>query len=105
VTRALLELGAELKVHDPEAIPNARKLLGDRVTYCSHNYDALQGSDALVIITEWNLYRNPDFARIRSLLNYPVIFDGRNQYNPSELKRLGFLYFAVGRPQPNQVEV
>ena len=75
----------------------ARKIYGERIRYAQTNYEALENADALILITEWNAFRNPDFQRMRSLLKSPVIFDGRNQYNPQEMKELGFLYFGIGR--------
>ena len=74
-----------------------RKLLDGGVHFCSNAYEALEGADALVIVTEWNEFRHPDFGRIKSLLKSPVIFDGRNIYNPVQLRGLGFTYFGIGR--------
>jgi UDPglucose 6-dehydrogenase len=97
LVEALLAAGASVRVHDPEAIPTARRHLGDRVTYAEHAYDALAGADALAIVTEWLEYRNPDFARIKQLLARPLIVDGRNLYDPDKLARLGFTYDSIGR--------
>ena len=93
----LLKDGATVRVHDPAALASARRVLGDRVTYAEHAYDALAGADALAIVTEWLEYRNPDFARIRQLLRRPLIVDGRNLYEPDRLARLGFTYDSLGR--------
>jgi len=93
----LLQDGATVRVHDPAALTTARRILGDRVTYAEHAYDALAGADALAIVTEWLEYRNPDFARIRQLLRRPLIVDGRNLYEPDRLARLGFTYDSLGR--------
>ncbi len=93
----LLQAGAQVRVHDPVALAEARKIFGDRVTYSANEYEILRGADALAIVTEWNEYRNPDFQRIAGLLNRPVIFDGRNLYEPRRMKQLGFEYFAIGR--------
>jgi len=93
----LLKLGAEVQAYDPEAMDQARRVFGRRIKYAKTNYEAVKDADALVLVTEWNVFRNPDFDKIRSLLKYPVIFDGRNQYNPIEMKELGFLYFGIGR--------
>ncbi len=93
----LLQDGATVRVHDPAALTTARRVLGDRVTYAEHAYDALAGADALAIVTEWLEYRNPDFARIRQLLRRPLIVDGRNLYEPDRLARLGFTYDSLGR--------
>jgi len=93
----LLAAGARLQVHDPEAIPNVRHQYGDKLQYASTPYDALHGADALAIMTEWEEYRNPDFALIHSRLRAPVVFDGRNLYDPDLLRALGFTYHSIGR--------
>ena len=95
---ALLCAGAKVQVHDPAAMKTASRQLGTRVAYAKHAYDALAGADALAILTEWLEYRNPDFSRIKKLLNRPVIVDGRNLYDPAKLGRLGFTYDSIGRP-------
>ncbi len=97
VVEGLLARGAEVRVHDPEALERARWHFGDRVTYCQRNYDALEGADALLILTEWQPYRTPDFRRMRDLLREPVIFDGRNLFDPARMKALGFEYTGIGR--------
>ena len=94
---ALLCGGAKVQVHDPAAMKTAAHQLGNRVKYASHAYDALGGADALAIVTEWLEYRNPDFTRIRTLLNRPLIVDGRNLYDPAKLGALGFTYDSIGR--------
>jgi UDPglucose 6-dehydrogenase len=97
VVNGLLERGAKVKVCDPVAMDEARKHhFGDRVTYCKKNYDAIEGADALLVLTEWNEYRHPDFDRIKSLLKKPVIFDGRNVYVSYDLPSKGFDYTCVG---------
>ncbi|HXF96805.1 MAG TPA: UDP-glucose/GDP-mannose dehydrogenase family protein, partial [Gemmatimonadales bacterium] len=88
---------AAVRVHDPAALASARRLLGDRVQYAEHAYEALRGADALAIVTEWLEYRNPDFGRMKALLARPLIVDGRNLYDPEKLARLGFTYDSVGR--------
>ncbi|MGH9341332.1 MAG: UDP-glucose dehydrogenase family protein [Acidobacteriota bacterium] len=93
----LLELGAKIQAYDPEAMQEAKKRLGDRIQYASNNYEALRNAHALILLTEWNLFRNPNFQKIKSLLKFPVIFDGRNQYSPQEMRELGFVYFGIGR--------
>ena len=98
VIEGLLERGARVTAHDPEAIEIARTVFGDRIDYVDNNYDALNDADALVIITEWKQYRQPDFERIRKLLRQPVIFDGRNLFNPGRMHDLGFDYASIGRP-------
>ena len=93
----LLAAGARVQVHDPEALENARRLFGDRVTYHRTNYEALAGADALIILTEWNEFRHPNFQRIRSQLKQPMIFDGRNLYDPELMRALDFTYYSIGR--------
>ncbi len=94
---ALLCAGAKVQVHDPAAMKTAAHELGNRVKYANHAYDALGGADALAIVTEWLEYRNPDFTRIKNLLNRPLIVDGRNLYDPAKLGALGFTYDSIGR--------
>ncbi len=95
---ALLAAGAKVQAHDPAAIETARHVLGDRVTYVPHAYDAVAGADALVIVTEWREYRNPDFGRVKQALKRALIVDGRNLYEGSRLAELGFTYDCIGRP-------
>ena len=97
VIESLLVAGAKIRVHDPEALGNARLLFGDRLSYHATNYDALAGADALLILTEWNEFRHPNFQRIRDQLKQPVIFDGRNLYDPDLMKALHFTYYSIGR--------
>jgi UDPglucose 6-dehydrogenase len=97
VIEALLAAGAEVQAFDPEAMAEARKIFGARVHYARHSYDALNGASALLILTEWNEFRRPDFQRIRAALKQPVIFDGRNIYEPVDLQKLGFEYVSIGR--------
>ena len=99
----LLQRGARVVAHDPVAMPAARRILGDGIEYREHNYDVLDGADALLIHTEWHPYRHPDFARMRSLLKEPVIMDGRNLYAPRVVGALGFEYHSVGRRVAPQV--
>jgi UDPglucose 6-dehydrogenase len=94
----LLAAGARVQVHDPAAMETARREFGDRVTYAARAYDALQGADALVIVTEWLEYRTPDFAKIKGMLKQPLIVDGRNLYEPARVAKLGFTYDSIGRP-------
>jgi UDPglucose 6-dehydrogenase len=94
---SLLEAGALLRVHDPEALGNVRALYGDKLTYCDRPYGALEQADALVIATEWNEFRNPDFEVMFRLLRQPVIFDGRNVFDPLRMSALGFTYYGIGR--------
>ena len=97
VIEALLQSGARIQAFDPEATVEARKIFGDRIVYAARNYDALDGASALLVLTEWNEFRRPDFERIKELLKEPIIFDGRNIYDPGELKKLGFDYYSIGR--------
>ena len=95
----LAAAGAKVQAHDPKAMDETREALGDLqgVLYVNNQYDAVNGADALVLVTEWDIYKQPDFRKIRSLLASPVIFDGRNQYSPAEMKRQGFVYYSIGR--------
>jgi len=93
----LLARGATVAVHDPEALAEARKVFGTRVSYHRTNYDALKEADALLIVTEWNEFRRPDFGRMKQLLRRAVIFDGRNLYEPETMREQGFTYFPIGR--------
>ena len=97
VIEALLQMGARIQAFDPEATVEARKIFGDRIVYAARNYDALDGASALLVLTEWNEFRWPDFERIKELLKEPIIFDGRNIYDPVDLKKLGFDYYSIGR--------
>jgi UDPglucose 6-dehydrogenase len=94
---ALLSEGTKLRVHDPEAIRNVREVYGDKLVYCDRPYGALEGADGLVIVTEWQEFRNPDFEVMRRLLREPVIFDGRNLYEPKTVAGYGFTYHPIGR--------
>ncbi len=93
---SLLEAGAKVRVHDPVALENVRKEIGDTVEYCIHHYDACEGADAIAIVTEWNEFRNPDFDYIKLKMKAPVIFDGRNLYDRRKMAARGFTYSGVG---------
>jgi len=97
VIEELLKAGARVQAFDPEATEEARKVFGDRIHYTDRNYDALAGASALLILTEWNEFRRPDFRRIKQLLKNPVIFDGRNIYDSADLQKVGFKYYSIGR--------
>ncbi|MGC9372122.1 MAG: UDP-glucose dehydrogenase family protein [Thermovirgaceae bacterium] len=100
IINALRERGASVRAYDPAAMNNARKIFGDvGIIYCKDAYDAVTDSDGLLLLTEWPPFRRPDFERVRSLMKTPVIFDGRNQYDPRRKKDLGFVYFGIGRKQ------
>lgn len=94
---SLLKEGAQIRVHDPEAMPNVRAIYGDKLIYCDRPYGAVEGADGLVIVTEWQEFRNPDFEVIRRILKSPIIFDGRNIYEPKTMETAGFTYYAMGR--------
>src|SRR3954462_10891178 len=93
----LLAEGAEIAVHDPVAMDASKKHLDDRVRYAVNPYDAVQGAEALFLVTEWNEFRQPDFQRVKELMAKPVVFDGRNIWNPQRLRGMGFSYYGVGR--------
>ena len=95
--QGLLAAGATVHAYDPEALKVARGIFGSKVTYAENGYAALTGADALVIVTEWNEFREPDFAKIKKLLRNPVIFDGRNIYTPEQMRAHGFTYYSIGR--------
>jgi UDPglucose 6-dehydrogenase len=97
VIEALLAGGARVRAYDPKALKAARRLLGDRVTYCNKSYEAVEGADALVLVTEWAEFREPDFPRVKSLMRRPSLFDGRNIWNPGPLRSMGFHYEGIGR--------
>lgn len=94
---ALVEEGAQVRAYDPEAMNNVKNLIGDKIEYASSEYDALQGADALVICTEWGVFRNPDFGKVKSMMADTVIFDGRNLFEVEDMNQLGFYYSSIGR--------
>jgi len=94
---ALLAAGAKVRAYDPEATGVAKGIFGKRITYAANNYDALKNADALAIVTEWNEFRRPDFARMRTLMRAPIVFDGRNLFTPGQMKQNGFRYYSIGR--------
>ena len=100
VIKELSDLGATFIAYDPEATKTAKvalKSLADKVTFVDNSYDALNGADALLIVTEWGEFRRPNFGKVSSLLKQQVIFDGRNLFEPTTMKRLGFTYYSIGR--------
>lgn len=97
IIEKLLNKGAKLQVFDPEAMVNVKKLLGNKIKYSKNMYDALSGSDALIICTEWSIFRTPDFNRLKKLMKKVVIFDGRNLYDTSDIKKEGIHYSSIGR--------
>jgi UDPglucose 6-dehydrogenase len=94
----LLGRGARVAVFDPEARDVAKRIFGKRIEYAAGAYEAVKGADALLVVTEWNEFREPDFAKIKRLMRQPVIFDGRNIFDPAQLRELGFTYSSIGRP-------
>ena len=98
IIEGLLERGANVRAYDPEAQKVAKAVFKKRITYGRDAYDALKGADALLIVTEWNEFREPDFEKMKRLLTAPVIFDGRNLYDPEQVRKLGFTYSSIGRP-------
>jgi UDPglucose 6-dehydrogenase len=97
VVEGLLGMGAKVQCHDPVAERVARRIFGDRIKYAATPYGALDDADALFVVTEWNEFRRPDFDRIKGLLKTPVVFDGRNLYDPARMREKGFTYYGVGR--------
>ncbi len=95
----LLKLGAKVKAHDPEAMENVKEILGDKIELYEDQYEALDGADALLIVTEWPVFRQPEFDTVESKLKNKVIFDGRNLYQVDEMKNLGFTYYSIGRKE------
>jgi UDPglucose 6-dehydrogenase len=97
IMNALLAKGATLNVFDPEAMPNIKRKFGDKLTYATSMYGALENADAVIICTEWSIFRSPDFSKVKALLNAPVIFDGRNLYQVEDMRNEGFDYVSIGR--------
>ncbi len=97
IVESLLADGATITAYDPEAMDEARKIFGSRIKLASNNYGCLEGADALLLATEWQTFRNPNFERMKSMMRQPVIFDGRNIFDPSHVRQMGFTYYSVGR--------
>jgi len=97
IIEGLLERGAKVRATDPEAMNTARAAFSDRIELVEDQYEALRGADALVLVTEWNEFRRPDFKRIRQMLRKPVVFDGRNVFNPDRMRAMGYEYHCIGR--------
>jgi UDPglucose 6-dehydrogenase len=95
--KMLLAEGADVQAYDPEATKVAKGIFGNKVTFATKNYDALKGADGLAIVTEWSEFRRPDFEKMRKLMRSPVIFDGRNLFEPEQMKQSGFTYYSIGR--------
>jgi UDPglucose 6-dehydrogenase len=94
---SLLAEGAQVRAYDPEAMANVKEVIGDKITYCQDEYEAADGADALLIMTEWPVFRTPDFDRLAQLLQNKVIFDGRNLYEVAATREMGFDYYSIGR--------
>ena len=103
-----MQAGAKVRAYDPIAVDNVRKavpphwLESRQLSFCDEQYEALDGADALLLVTEWKQFRNPDFDLMKRKLRAPVIFDGRNQYHPQDLSALGFEYYGIGRGKARQ---
>jgi UDPglucose 6-dehydrogenase len=99
VMEMLWDAGAKVRAYDPVAAPEAKRIYGDRpdLILCRNAYEAVEGADALCIVTEWQEFRSPDFERLKAALRNPVVFDGRNLYDPSLIERFGLRYYAIGR--------
>ena len=96
IINELLSCGAKVKAFDPKAFDSARFHFQDKITYCKNQYEALEGADCMLLLTEWNEFRRPDFEKMKSLLIQPIIFDGRNQYDAKKLRAKGFKYYQIG---------
>lgn len=96
IINELLKKGAKIQAYDPKAMQTAHRHFGDKIEYANSSYDALKNADALLLLTEWNEFRRPDFDKIKNFLKTPIIFDGRNQYNKHSLVEKGFTYFSIG---------
>jgi UDPglucose 6-dehydrogenase len=97
IVESLLSNGAVVVAYDPEAMEEGKRIFADRIQLASSNYACIEGADALLIVTEWQAFRNPNFERMKTMMRQPVIFDGRNIYDPIPLRQLGFTYYSVGR--------
>src|SRR2546426_2014076 len=97
IIESLLSDGATITAYDPEAMEEAKRVFGNRIQLATNNYACLEGADALLLVTEWQTFRNPNFDRMKSIMRQPVVFDGRNIYDPVQMRQLGFTYYGVGR--------
>ena len=97
IIEKLLDEGANIVAYDPEAMEEAKRIFGTRIQLAPSNYSCLEGADALLLITEWQAFRHPNFERIRQTMRQPVIFDGRTIYDPGQVKLLGFTYYGIGK--------
>jgi len=97
IIKSLQAEGAKIKAYDPVAMENTKKIIPD-ITYCESSYEVAEGADALVIVTEWREFKQLNLEKVRKVMNRPLIFDGRNIYDPEKKRRLGFEYYSIGRP-------
>jgi len=99
IINALLAMGAQIQAYDPIAIPTAKKVFADtgKISFMESEYAALEGADALLLVTEWHIFRHPDWQKVKELMKCPLILDGRNQYEPKAMRELGFEYYSIGR--------
>src|SRR5207249_2235579 len=97
IIESLLAAGVSITAYDPAAMEEAKKIFGTRINLMPNNYASLEGADALLLVTEWQAFRNPNFERMKSMMRQPVIFDGRNIYDPIQVRELGFTYYSMGR--------
>jgi UDPglucose 6-dehydrogenase len=102
IIQTLHEAGATVTAYDPAAMEAAKYYLQDTITYAENDYAALENADALLIVTEWNEFRNPDFNRVKEHLKSPLIFDGRNIYAPEKMRERGYTYYSIGRQTVNE---
>jgi UDPglucose 6-dehydrogenase len=98
IIEALRDAGVSIRAYDPAAMEEMKRKIGSAIRYCDNNYEALKGADALLLLTEWNDFRRPDFDRMKSLMKQAVVFDGRNIYDPKVMAEKGFVYYGIGRP-------
>ena len=96
IIQALQKEGAKIKAYDPQAVENAKKIL-DNIQYCANPYDVADNAEALLIITEWEEFKQLDMEKVRSLMVHPIVIDGRNIYSPTEMEKHGFIYKSIGR--------
>ena len=97
IVNGILKRGGRVRAFDPAAKPVAKRIFGSKITYATNAYDAVKDADALLVVTEWNEFREPDFARVKKLMKQPILFDGRNIYNPRQIRDAGFTYASIGR--------
>jgi len=98
IIEELVRAGVKVKAYDPQAVSKTKEILKNRITYSKTAYEACRGADAVVVLTEWDEFKKLDFKKLKKLLKFPVIFDGRNLYDPETLRRAGFRYYSIGRP-------